>query len=638
MLPSFLKSSVGKVAIWQPTVRRILTQYEKLNSLTNAELRKESLSLRYRAQGGEPLNRLLVESYAVVRQAADRALSMRHYEVQLLGGIAMHSGMIAVMQTGEGKTLTASLPLYLNALTGRGAHLVTANDYLAERDAELLRPMFELLGMEIGVVVNATSRASRPAAYRADITYSTAKEIGFDFLRDRLLKRRIDEGGWEHVAKLMQTSEVTDANDVVQRELNFVLVDEADSTLIDEAKTPLIISSIPEDDSGAKVALCHWANQVTSEFEKDEHYEYDSEKRNLDLTGAGRRLVRKLSKPPAIAGVSMIEIYAQVELALFVDIEYIRDRQYVVKDGEIVIVDEFTGRMTEGRKWRAGLHQAIEARENIEITFETSEAARITIQDLFLQYELRCGMTGTVANSARELKKIYGTGTIQIPTNRPPQRKRLPDRVFRTEPEKWQGIVDQIVEMHSSGRPVLVGTRSIDKSEILSRLLDDRRIEHSVLNARHLANEAEIVSAAGEVGRITVATNMAGRGTDIKLSEEARKMGGLHVICSEVHDSARIDRQLIGRCGRQGDPGTFQIFMSLEDEILHNAYGAKAADRFRRSGNSQSLTHFSRIFKRAQSRIESQHFRSRKSLMERERQRQLAQREMGQDPYVDTIV
>lgn len=636
-LPSALNSGQRSVSRWRPFLKRIHGRDEQLNSLTDAELRKESLSLRYRAQGGEPLDQLLVEAFAIVRQAADRALNMRHYDVQLLGGIAMHSEMIAVMQTGEGKTLTATLPLYLASLTGRGAHLVTANDYLAERDAELMRPVFEKLGISVGVVVSSTPRCERSAAYRADITYSTAKEIGFDFLRDRLLLRRISEGGWDHVAKLIGNSS-EDTTQTVQRELNFVVVDEADSILIDEAKTPLIISSLPEDDGGSRAALYRWSSEIVSEFAEYKHFEHDVEKRIVQLTSAGRLLVRKIAKPEKIAKTAMVDIYAQVELALLVNRQYIRDRHYVVKEGEIVIVDEFTGRMTEGRKWRAGLHQAIEAREGVEVTFETSEAARITIQDLFLGYNRLCGMTGTVANSARELKKIYRAGTVLVPTNRPPQRKKLADRVFRTELDKWNAIAEEIAEVHLTGRPILIGTRSIDKSEILSDILDKRGIVHDVLNARQLAREADIVAAAGEVGKITVATNMAGRGTDIQLTENAKELGGLHVICSEFHESARIDRQLIGRCGRQGDPGSFRIFMSLEDDIIQTAHGPKVASRLKQMGNSQSLNHFPRLFKRAQAKIEQLHFRSRKMLLYHEKRRQLAQKEMGQDPYVDTIV
>ena len=627
----------ASIARWQPTLRKIHSRDKKLESFTDSEILKESLSLRYRVQSGEPLDHLLVEAFALVCQAADRTLDMRHYDVQLMGGVAMHGGSVAVMQTGEGKTLAATLPLYLAALTGKGAHLVTANDYLAERDAETMRPLFEALGMTVGAVVAATPRSDRSAAYHSDITYSTSKEIGFDFLRDRLAKRRADNGSFEHVAMLVEDHADEMNGDTVQRELHFVVVDEADSILIDEARTPLIISSLP-DNNEARAALYAWAAGMADEFSESTDYEYEDEKRVVELTPGGRMLVRKLEKPLSIATMPMVDIYAQVELALLVNKQFVRDRHYVVRDDEIVIVDEFTGRMTEGRKWRAGLHQAIEAREGVEITFETNEAARITVQDLFLTYDRLCGMTGTVANSARELKKIYGVDTVHIPTNKPPKRKQMPDQVFQTEDEKWAAIVEEIKQVHATGRPVLVGTRSIDKSELLSQLLDGENIEHDVLNARHLTREAEIISSAGQVNRITVATNMAGRGTDIKLSEESNGRGGLHVICSEVHESARIDRQLIGRCGRQGDPGTFRLFMSLQDDLLPNAFGSKAAERIQRMGRAQPLTNFAGTFRRAQQRIERKHFRGRKMLLYHERRRQLAQREMGQDPYVDTIV
>jgi len=622
---------------WQPQIKRIHARYNDYEACTDAELRKQSLSLRYRAQSGEPLERLLIEAFALVRQAAERRRSMAHFDVQLLGGMAMQSGAIAVMQTGEGKTLTATLPLYLAALTGRGAHLITANDYLAERDAAWMRPVFEFLGMRVGVITASTARAKRRAAYHCDITYATAKEVGFDFLRDRLIQRRLDEGAANSLAALLGNAGFEESDDGrVQRELNFALVDEADSILIDEARTPLIISSLPGDDP-ARSALYTWCAHQVDHFEKGIDFDYDFEQRTVVLTAAGRRKVRQLPKHEHLSGLPMLDIYSQVELALFVEQDYVRDRHYVIRDGEVVIVDEFTGRTSEGRKWRSGLHQAIEAREGVEVTRETCEAARITIQDLFLRYNRLCGMTGTVANSARELKKIYDTGSIAIPTNKPPRREQWKDRIFRTEREKWQAIVADIQVIHETGRPILVGTRSIDKSEVLAHLLQQHDLSHDVLNARHLSREAEIVAAAGQVGKIVVATNMAGRGTDIQLSDAALKLGGLHVIGSELHESARIDRQLFGRCGRQGDPGSFQLYISLEDDILRQAFGDKGAARVKKMGHAQSLTHLGRLFRRAQAKLERRNFRARKMLMYRERQRQSAQREMGQDPYVDTI-
>ena len=622
---------------WRALLHRIEGLADSMREFDDTQLRKEALSLSYRARCGEKDEALLPHAFALVREAADRQLGMRHYPVQILGGIAIHSGAVAVMQTGEGKTLTATLPLYLAALRGKGAHLATANDYLAARDAELMRPVYEALGMRVGVVEAKTERPQRYQAYRADITYSTAKEIGFDFLRDRLALREIEERGMsDHTEGNWGTS---DEQDLVQRDLNFMLVDEADSILIDEARTPLIISSLPQD-ADERRALFRWAAEVHKQFELDRDFEYDREKKAVYLSGSGRKLVRKLDKPQPLAGISLIDMYEQIELALLVHILYQRDRHYVVRNDEIVIVDEFTGRMAEGRKWRAGLHQAIEASEGLDVSLETAEAARITIQDLFLKYDRLSGMTGTVASSAAELNKIYQTPVVTIPTNRPPRRTANSDAVFGSSEQKWHAIVEEVREVHSVGRPVLVGTRSIDKSEHLSQLLEQAGLEHQVLNARHLEREAEIVAEAGRMGRITVATNMAGRGTDIRLEEESLQYGGLHVIISELHESARIDRQLIGRCGRQGDPGSYRFFMSLDDDILFSGFGRRVAERLIKLGERQKVFSpaMARVFRQAQARVEKKHFQGRKMLLYHEQQRQVTQREMGQDPYVDTFV
>ena len=626
------------VSNWRAQIRRIDRLAANLETLDEEALRKSSLSLRYQARSGVPLDALLIEAFAMVREAGRRALSMRHYEVQLLGGIAMHHGSIAVMQTGEGKTLTATLPIYLAALAGKGAHLATANDYLAARDAELMRPVYDTLGMTVGIVQSDTSRSQRREAYAADVTYSTAKEFGFDFLRDRLHLRQLEEGHTSLIAALVGQGGDQSALKPVQRELNFMLVDEADSILIDEARTPLIVSSTPDGQIETKEALYRWTAEVCSQFQEDVHFEQQEDGKAITLNAEGRRLARSLPHSELVKQVPAVDIYDQVEQAIFVEQHYIRGRQYVIRDGEVVIVDEFTGRLAEGRKWRAGLHQAIEAREGLEISFETGEAARVTIQDLFLKYDRLCGMTGTAASSATELRKIYSVRVDQIPTNRPPQRKQLPDLVYATAEQKWKAIADEVKEIHKTGRPVLIGSRSIDKSEGLSNLLDELGIEHEVLNAKNIAREAEIVAAAGEFGRVTVATNMAGRGTDIKLSETALELGGLHVICSELHESARIDRQLIGRCGRQGDPGSFRFFMSLEDDILRSGFGDKVADKFAAMGHykSQSLARFAATFRKAQQKIERRYFRARKMLLHQEKLRQDVQKEMGQDPYLDT--
>ena len=611
---------------------------DELKALGDFELRKRSLSLRYRAKSQEPLDRLLPEAFALVREAGRRTLNMRHFDVQMLGGMAMHHRSIAEMQTGEGKTLTATLPLYLAALSGKGAHLATVNDYLARRDADWMRPIYESLGMSVGVVESQMSQPQRRKEYACDITYGTAKEFGFDFLRDRLLLRRIGEGQTDFLGGMLGTGTGPSGGDKpVQRTPYFVLVDEADSILIDEARTPLIISALPSEAAKIAVEAYKWSASIPKLFEDDEHYEYDHKKRTVELTAEGRRLVRSLDKPAAMHSMGMFTIYEYVERAIKVEREFVLDRQYVVHDGEIVIVDEFTGRMAEGRKWRAGLHQAVEAKEGVEVTVETGQAARITIQDYFLLYPHVAGMTGTAMSSARELRKIYKLRVVAIPTNRPAIRQRLPDMVFGSSVPKWESIVEEVQAVHATGRPVLIGTRSIDKSEVLSHLLEAKSIKHQVLNAHHVAAEAGIVSEAGTHGRVTVSTNMAGRGTDIKLGEGVAELGGLHVICTEMHDSARIDRQLAGRCGRQGDPGSYRQFLALDDELLEGL-GPDKAKKLKSMGEKLlgERSDLSRLFKLAQRKIEQKHFRDRRMLMYHERERKKMQAQMGQDPYLDT--
>jgi len=625
------------LAKWKSSVRRITRHCQSLKNLSDDQLTKKSLALKFEARSGTPLEQLIVQAYALVRESARRTIGMEHYDVQLLGGIAMFHRSIAVMQTGEGKTLTATLPIYLNALRGEGSHLATANDYLAARDAGLMMPVYQRLGLSVGVITNESNRAQRFDAYHCDITYTTAKEIGFDFLRDRLINRQMEYSGISQIPSMVQSK--TDSNlQIVQRGLNYILVDEADSILIDEARTPLIVSSIPDEVAQAAIELYNWAAHVSPDFTIGEHFSIDPDDNQITLTSQGRRRVRVLRQPELLRQTPVMDIYDQVEQAIYVNQNYVADRHYVIRDGEVVIVDEFTGRLAEGRKWRAGIHQAIEARENLNVSVETGESARITLQDLFLKYESLSGMTGTAAKSERELESIYDVCVVTVPTNRPPRRVQLPACVFGTDDQKWQAIADEIEALHRTGRPVLIGTRSIDKSEILSKILDRRKVKHEVLNARHLEREAEIVAGAGELGRVTVATNMAGRGTDIKLSAEALAVGGLHVICSELHESARIDRQLIGRCGRQGDPGSFRQYLSLEDDILENGIGESAAQKLRgyHEAPSNALKRFAPMFHKAQANIQQNHFKSRKMLLYHESRRQEMQREMGQDPYLDT--
>lgn len=626
---------------WRRWLQMINDFEPELKAETDVSLKKRSLAIRYRAKSGESLKTLLPESYALVREAGRRALSMRHYDVQLVGGMSLFEGCIAEMQTGEGKTLTATLPLYLHSLVGKGAHLATVNDYLAQRDADWMRPLFTLLGFTVGVIQTPDDQASRRKSYASDITYGTAKEFGFDFLRDRLLLRAQNRLGSELLgdpnSKMNQTGDQP-----VMRGMHYCLVDEADSILIDEARTPLIIGSLEDTVRDQIVETYRWAAEHAEKYVEDEHYEIDDETKKFELTGRGRSLVRSLPKPDLVRTMGLVDLYEYTERAVKVWKEFVRDRQYVIRAGEkgeeVVIVDEFTGRLAEGRKWRDGIHQAIEAKEGIDISVPTGQAARITIQDLFLRYHHLSGMTGTAATSAGELKKIYRTPVIRVPTNRPPQRKRLPDQVFGTMLDKFRKIVEETKLMHEAGRPVLIGTRSIDKSELLSRLLDELGIEHEVLNANKVAEEAEIVARAGHIGKVTVATNMAGRGTDVKLAPGVEELGGMHVICTELHDAARIDRQLIGRCGRQGDRGSYRQYLSLDDDILKNGFGADKAVKFKAMGETakNELHTYAGMFRKAQRKVERKHFRDRMVLLHHEKERKKLQREIGQDPYLDT--
>ncbi|NLE38003.1 MAG: preprotein translocase subunit SecA, partial [Pirellulaceae bacterium] len=512
------------------------------------------------------------------------------------------------------------------------------NDYLARRDAEWMRPIYEALGLTVGVIETQMPQNERRKAYACDVVYGTAKEFGFDFLRDRLLLRRIREGQKDLLGSMLGQAGTVKNEKPVQTEAHFALVDEADSILIDEARTPLIISALPTEEEKLEVECYHWSAQVADEFVEDEDYEYDHDKRKAELTRAGRQKVRTLPKPEALDKVGMVNIYQYIERAIMVAREYTLDRQYVVRDGEIVIVDEFTGRLGEGRKWREGIHQAVEAKQGVEVTVATGQAARITVQDFFLRYERLAGMTGTALSSRGELGKIYKCHVVAVPTNRPVIRQRLPDAIFGDQHDRWQAIVEEVVAVHETGRPILIGTRSIDKSELLSKMLAERGIQHQVLNAHRIAEEADIVSNAGQTGKVTVSTNMAGRGTDIKLGEGVLELGGLHVICTEMHDSQRIDLQLIGRCGRQGDPGTYRQYLAMDDDLLESGLGPKRAKKYKAIGESGngSFRKFAAVFRRAQRKVERRHFRDRKALMHFEKERKKMQRQMGQDPYLDT--
>jgi len=626
-----------RLARWSGLLPRIAAFEPELMALSDEQLRKRSLALRYRAKSGEPLPRLLPEGYALVREAGRRTLNMRHFDVQLIGGIALFNRSIVEMQTGEGKTLVATLPLYLRALIGKGCHLSTVNDYLAKRDAEWMGPIYRALGLTVGVIQGQMKQADKHKAYDADITYGTATEFGFDFLRDRLLLRRIREGQNDLLGGMLHTAGAEQNERPVQRDPYFALVDEADSILIDEARTPMIISALPTEEEKLEVQCYKWASKNVAEFVEDDDYEYDHDKRTVELNRTGRQKCRVLPKPDSLATVGMVNIYQFVERAILVDKEYHRDQQYIVREDEVVIVDEYTGRLSEGRKWREGIHQAVEAKEGVSITIGTGQAARITVQDFFLRYEHLAGMTGTAMVSARELRRIYKSHVMAIPTNRPSIRQGAPAKCYGTSSEKWDAVVNEVHQLYQQGRPVLIGTRSIDKSELLSMMLQARGVPHQVLNANHIAEEAEIVAEAGQRARVTVSTNMAGRGTDIKLGAGVAELGGLHVICTEMHDSGRVDRQLIGRCARQGDPGTFRQYMSLDDELLLTGYGPDKYHKWKDRGETMhgEVNRFVKLFRRAQHKLERKHFRQRRTLMHMEKERRKMHRQMGQDPYLD---
>ena len=624
-------------------VERINAAESALQALSDVELRSASLALRYRARSGESPQRLTPDAFALVREAARRTIGMRHFDVQLLGGLTLVRRGLAEMQTGEGKTLTATLPMYLFALYGRGAHLATVNDYLARRDLELMRPVYAALGLTSGVVESGTEPPERREAYAADITYGTAKEFGFDYLRDRLLLRGQDDAGSDLVGRLCGEPDPRRGDKPLQRPPFFMLVDEADSVLIDDAGTPLIIAGAAGEVPRATAARYEFAAAQAGAFREEEHYTLKRQEQRVELTFAGRELVRNLPHPAVLSGIGLVTLYEDCERAVLVDRLYARDRNYVVRPSEqkhessICIVDEFTGRIAEGRKWRSGLHQAVEAKERMPITDDGGQAARITVQEFFLRYRHLAGMSGTAQGSAGELKRIYQLRTRQIPTNRPPIRRRLPTMVFGAAEARWQAVVEEIGTMHASGRPVLIGTRSIDESEKLSGLLRAANLEHEVLNAHHEAREADIVARAGELGRIAVATNMAGRGTDIRLGPGVHELGGLHVVITEMHEAARIDRQLVGRSGRQGDPGSYRFMLSLEDDLLQEAFGLRRARKLQQFGRvtTRDLSGYERLFRRAQRKVERRRFRRRKQLLAYEKHRSQAAQPLGLDPHLD---
>ena len=547
-----------------PIVDRIEALEPEMKALSDAELKDKTREFKERLKEGETLDDILPEAYAVVREGAYRSMGMRHYRVQLIGGIILHQGRIAEMRTGEGKTLVSTLPAYLNALEEKGVHIVTVNDYLAKRDAEWMGKVHEFLGLTVGVVLNDMDNDERRAAYNCDITYVTNNELGFDYLRDNMVIYK---------------------EQLVQRGLNFAVIDEVDSVLIDEARTPLIISGQSNKSTKLYEACDILARQLergeaSGEFSKinaimgediEESGDFivNEKEKVVNLTEDGVKKVENFFHIENLADPENLEIQHNIILALRAHNLMFRDQDYVVtQEGEVMIVDEFTGRIMPGRRYSDGLHQAIEAKEHVKVRRESKTLATITFQNLFNKYEKKSGMTGTALTEEKEFRDIYGMDVVEIPTNRPVQRKDLEDAVYKTKQEKYHAVVEAVKEAHATGQPVLVGTITIEVSELLSKMLKKEGIQHKVLNAKYHELEAEIVADAGQHGAVTIATNMAGRGTDIKLDDAAREAGGLKIIGTERHESRRIDNQLRGRSGRQGDPGESRFYISLEDDLM----------------------------------------------------------------------
>ena len=577
-----------------PIVRRINDLEPKLAGLSDASLQEKTFEFKNRLANGETLDDILPEAFAVVREASRRVTGMRHFDVQLLGGIVLHRGDIAEMRTGEGKTLVATLPVYLNALTGKGVHVVTVNDYLATRDSEDMGRIYKFLGLSVGLIVHDLTYDQRRRAYNADVTYGTNNEFGFDYLRDNM---------------------VISEDQMVQRPLNYCIVDEVDSILIDEARTPLIISGPGEKSTD----LYYMLAGIVKTFTKDD-YTMDEKQKTIAPTDSGVAKVEKMLGISNMFDNEHLDLNHLVIQALRARFMMHRDKDYVVKNGEIVIVDEFTGRLMFGRRYSDGLHQSIEAKENVKVQGESKTLATITFQNYFRMYEKLAGMTGTAKTEEDEFNKIYKLDVYVIPTNKPAIRKDLPDVIYKTKNAKYRAVVREVKKRHATGQPILVGTTSINQSEILSQLLDKENIVHNVLNAKYHEKEAEIIKNAGQKGMVTIATNMAGRGTDIKLGPGVAELGGLMIIGTERHESRRIDNQLRGRAGRQGDPGTTQFFLSLEDDLMR-IFGSDNISKFMDKlgmDEDEPITAkmITRSIEKAQKKVESHNFEIRKYVLE----------------------
>jgi len=579
----------------QPVVDQINQLEESVRALDDQALAAKTVEFKERHAAGETLDKLLPESFAVIREAARRILGERHYDVQLIGGMILHQGKIAEMKTGEGKTLTSTLAVYLNALSGRGVHVVTVNDYLASRDAEWMGQVYRFLGLTVGKIVHGMEDQDRRQAYAADVTYGTNNEFGFDYLRDNMK---------------------FDIKDFCQRDFNYAIVDEVDSILIDEARTPLIISGPAE----TSTEMYDQVDKLIKKFKKDEHYNLDEKSRQVSLTEEGIGLGEKLLKVDNLYDPSAIEYLHHLNQALKAHVVFKKDVDYIVKNGQVVIVDEFTGRTMEGRRYSDGLHQALEAKEHVKIERENQTYASITFQNYFRMYDKLAGMTGTADTEAPEFKKIYNLNVAIMPTNMPMVRIDYADVIYKNEKAKYRAIVEEIKEKHEAGQPVLVGTISIDISEKISIMLQKKNIPHEVLNAKHHEREAEIIADAGQKGKVTIATNMAGRGTDIKLGEGVTDAGGLHILGTSRHESRRIDNQLRGRSGRQGDPGSSRFFLSLEDDLLRIFGSGRITGVMDKLGmeEDEPIEHsmISKAIENAQKKVEGHNFDIRKHLLE----------------------
>ena len=579
----------------QKTVDQVNTFAAEVAALDDQALQAKTPYFKALLSQGNSLEDILPEAFAVVREVAWRQLGMRPYDVQVLGGIALHQGRITEMRTGEGKTLAATMPAYLNALAGKGVHVVTVNDYLAERDSEWMGAIYRFLGLDVGLIISGMQPAERLISYNADITYGTNNEFGFDYLRDNM---------------------ALSTGNIVQRPLNYAIIDEVDSILIDEARTPLIISGPQE----APVSEYRRFSELARSLKKDQDYEVDEKARSVTLTDIGVTLAESKLKIENLYDQENMELNHKLSNALHAKELKLRDRDYIVSNNEVIIVDTFTGRLMNGRRYSDGLHQAIEAKENVKVAKEDRTLATITFQNYFRMYKKLAGMTGTAKTEEEEFSNIYGMDVLVIPTNKPMIRDDMPDQVYRRADAKLRAVVEDIIRCHEIGQPVLVGTVSIDKSEMLSGMLKKKRIKHNVLNAKHHEQEAEIVMNAGQFGMVTIATNMAGRGTDIKLGEGVIEVGGLRVIGTERHDSRRIDNQLRGRSGRQGDPGSSQFYLSFEDDLMRLFATDMVENLIERGGfdDDFAIEHklVDRMIERAQERVEGRNYAMRKRVLE----------------------